>query len=71
MYRKLDTEPTRVHVEVEKVNPYNLVYRKRMVLNHTGEERTVVRFRVKDDGTVDGLDFRSKPLFTGTATARR
>ena len=46
-----------VTVKVEKINPkLSVVYYDTLVLDHKGDEKTVVRFSLDKDGTVSGIN---------------
>ena len=48
--------PLPIQVQVEKINPYNVVYAREVFLGRKGEETTVVRFTVNEDGSVDNFN---------------
>ncbi len=48
--------PLPVQVQVEKINPYNVVYAREVTLDRKGQETTVVRFTVNEDGSVDNFN---------------
>jgi hypothetical protein len=53
LYQHLAPAPVPVSIKVEKLNPsLQVVYYQTMVLDHTDEEKTAIRFTVSDDGTV-------------------
>ena len=43
-------------INIEKLNPYGLVYLKKVFLIRKGEEKTVVRFTVDEDGEITELN---------------
>ena len=45
-----------VVVNIEKLNPYGLVYLKKVFLIRKGEEKTIVRFTVNEDGDIIELN---------------
>ena len=53
-YRKFGDEPTDVGVNIEKISPYSIIYNDNVILNSSGEERTVCRFDVDINGNVVG-----------------
>ena len=48
--------PLLVQVQVEKINPYNVVYATEVSLDRKGMEKTVVRFTVNEDGSVSNFN---------------
>ena len=48
--------PMPVQVQVEKINPYNVVYAREVFLQRKGQEITVVRFTVNEDGSVSDFN---------------
>ena len=53
LYHHLATAPVPVSVKVEKLNPHlQVVYYQTMILDHTDEEKTAIRFTLSDDGSV-------------------
>lgn len=48
-------KPTPVTVKLEKMNPYKTVMVKEIVLNETGEEKTVFRFIVDKNGNITSI----------------
>ena len=48
--------PLPIQVQVEKINPYNVVYAREVTLDRKGMETTVVRFTVNEDGSVDNFN---------------
>ena len=64
--------PVPVAVKVEKVNPtVEVVHYDTLVLDHAGQERTAVRFRVADSGKVVDVNHRDKSLIQLTRSVRR
>jgi hypothetical protein len=64
--------PVPVSVKVEKINPtVDLVYYDTLTLNHAGEEKTAVRFRVAEDGSVTDVSHAEKSLIQLTRSVRR
>jgi len=71
-YLATTTAPVPVAVKVEKVNPaLEVVHYDTLLLNHTGHERTAVRFRVADGGAVIDVNRREKSLIQLTRSVRR
>jgi len=59
-------------VKVEKVNPaVEVVHYDTLILDHTGQERTAVRFRVVDNGSIVDVNHREKSLIQLTRSVRR
>jgi len=48
--------PMPVQVQIEKINPYNVVYAREVFLERKGQEITVVRFTVNEDGSVSNFN---------------
>lgn len=48
--------PMPVQVEVQKINPYNVVYAREVTLERKGQEVTVVRFTINEDGSVTNFN---------------
>ena len=44
--------PMPIQVQIEKINPYNVVFAKEVFLERRGHEITVTRFTVNEDGSV-------------------
>jgi hypothetical protein len=64
--------PVPVSVKVEKVNPaLEVVHYDTLVLDHSGHERTAVRFRIADNGKVIDVNHREKSLIQLTRSVRR
>jgi hypothetical protein len=65
-------EPVPVAVKVEKVNPaVEVVHYDTVWLDHAGQEKTAVRFRLADSGGVVDVSHREKSLIQLTRSARR
>ena len=60
-------EPIEVVTKVLKLNPYSEVHLGLVILTHKGDEETVIRFRLNNDGTVIGKN----KMQTKFATMRR
>ena len=61
-----------VSVKVEKINPaLEVVHYATLLLDHTGHERTAVRFRIADGGNVVDVNHREKSLIQLTRSVRR
>lgn len=57
-----DKPPCPVTVQVDKINPFELVMLKTVELTHTGDEKTVLRFVVNEDGEVVDVNYLAKNL---------
>ena len=61
-----------VTVKVEKLNPtVEIVYADTTMLDHVGQEKTAVRFRVAEDGSVTDIYHGEKSLIQLTRSVRR
>jgi hypothetical protein len=61
-----------VAVKVEKVNPsLEVVHYDTIMLDHTGHERTAVRFRIAEAGNILDVNRREKSLIQLTRSVRR
>jgi len=64
-------KPVPVSVKVEKINPsLEVVFYDTMTLEHTGQERTAVRFVVDKDGKVVDVNHKEKSLIERTRVAK-
>ena len=64
--------PVAVTVKVEKINPtVQVISYDTLMLAHTGEELTAVRFRVAENGDVVDVNHREKSLIQLTRSVRR
>src|SRR5215470_1310550 len=64
--------PVLVTVKVEKVNPVvQVVHYDTVTVDHSGQERAVVRFTVAPDGNVTAIDHRESSLIQLTRSVRR
>jgi hypothetical protein len=71
-YLATTDKPVPVSVKVEKVNPtVEVVYYDTIILDHTGEEVTAVRFRIAENGSVIDVNHRTKSLIQLTRSVRR
>ncbi len=65
-------QPVPVAVKVEKVNPaVEVVHYDTLLLDHTGQERTAVRFRIAENGGVLDVNRREKSLIQLTRSVKR
>lgn len=72
MYNKRDPGPVTVVVRMDKLNPEaRTVFNKKFILNHQGEEVTVTRFAMTEQGRIISWNDLPKALVTVVAEARR
>ena len=45
-----------IQVQIEKINPYNVVFAKEVFINRPGDEITVTRFSVDEEGAVGNFN---------------
>ena len=65
-------QPVPVSVKVEKVNPtVEVVHYDTLMLDHTGHEKTAVRFRIADNGGIQDVNRREKSLIQLTRSVKR
>jgi hypothetical protein len=65
-------EPVPVSVKVEKINPtVEVIHYDTIILDHAGQERTAVRFRVDQDGSITDTNHVEKSLIQLTRSTRR
>ncbi|WP_439369116.1 hypothetical protein ACRQ5Q_15940 [Bradyrhizobium sp. PMVTL-01] len=56
-------EPVTANVKVQKLNPTaQVIFDNKFTLDHTGDEKTAVRFRIDAEGKVVNVDQRPKSL---------
>lgn len=65
-----NSDPIKVYVKLEKMNPYSIQAAKEVELNHVGHEITVFRFTVNEDGNIENVNNLQKKLATDD-TGRR
>jgi len=71
-YMATTGRPVPVTVKVEKLNPtVEVVYYDTLMLDHSGQEDTAVRFRVAENGSVSDINHRAKSLIQLTRSVRR
>ena len=71
-YLATTSAPVPVSVKVEMINPaLEVVHYATLLLDHTGHERTAVRFRIADGGKVVDVNHREKSLIQLTRSVRR
>lgn len=61
-YALRPTRPIIAKIEIVRLRPWAMVAFKTMSLNHNGDEKTAVRFTVKPDGSVTGINELTKLL---------
>ena len=70
-YLATTPDPVPVTVTVEKINPkVEIVYYDRLFVDHTGDEKTAVRFTVSEDGKITDINTRPKSLIRETRKVR-
>ena len=70
-YLATTPDPVPVSVTVEKINPkVEIVYYDRLFVDHTGDEKTAVRFTVGEDGKITDINTRPKSLLRETRKVR-
>ena len=71
-YLATTNAPVPVSVKVEKVNPtVEVVHYDTLMVDHAGQEKTAVRFRVADSGRVTDVTHQDKSLIQLTRSVRR
>src|SRR3954465_12348511 len=71
-YLATTSAPVPVSVKVEKVNPtVEVIHYDTMMVDHAGEEKTAVRFRVAENGRVTDVSHNDKSLIQLTRSVRR
>ena len=71
-YLATTNAPVPVSVKVEKVNPtVEVVHYDTFMVDHAGQEKTAVRFRVADSGRVTDVTHQDKSLIQLTRSVRR
>ena len=71
-YLATTNAPVPVSVKVEKVNPtVEVVHYDTFMVDHAGQEKTAVRFRVADSGRVTDVTHQYKSLIQLTRSVRR
>ena len=62
-FQATTNEPVAANVKVQKLNPTaQVIFDNKLTLNHTGDEKTAVRFRLDSEGKVINVDQRPKSL---------
>jgi hypothetical protein len=65
-------DPVPVAVKIEKLNPtVEIVYADTTMLDHVGQEKTAVRFKIAEDGSVTDVYHGEKSLIQLTRSVRR
>jgi len=71
-YLATTNAPVPVSVKVEKVNPtVEVIHYDTIMVDHAGEEKTAVRFRVAENGRVTDVSHQDKSLIQLTRSVRR
>ena len=71
-YLALQKAPVPVSVKVEKINPLvEVIHYDTIMLDHAGQEKTALRFRVAEDGSVTDISHAEKSLVQLTRSVRR
>jgi hypothetical protein len=71
-YLAIQHNPVPVSVKVEKINPaVEVIHYDTITLDHAGQEKTAVRFRVAQDGSVTDINHLEKSLVQLTRSVRR
>jgi hypothetical protein len=71
-YLAIQHSPVPVSVKVEKINPaVEVIHYDTIMLDHAGQEKTAVRFRVAQDGSVTDINHLEKSLVQLTRSVRR
>jgi hypothetical protein len=70
-YLATTPDPVPVAVRVEKINPkVEVVFYDRLTLDHTGDEKTAVRFTIGEDGKIADINTHPKSLIRETRKVR-
>jgi len=65
-------DPVPVSVKVEKINPMvEVIHYNTVMLAHAGQEKTALRFKVAEDGSVTDISHAEKSLVQLTRSVRR
>jgi hypothetical protein len=71
-YLAVQKAPVPVSVKVEKINPMvEVIHYDTITLDHAGQEKTALRFRVAEDGSVTDISHAEKSLVQLTRSVRR
>jgi hypothetical protein len=71
-YLATQNAPVPVSVKVEKINPMvEVIHYDTITLAHAGQEKTALRFRVAEDGSVTDISHAEKSLVQLTRSVRR
>ena len=71
-YLAIQKTPVPVSVKVEKINPMvEVIHYDTILLDHAGQEKTAVRFRIAEDGSVTDISHTEKSLVQLTRSVRR
>jgi hypothetical protein len=70
-YLATTPDPVPISVTVEKINPkVEVIFYDRLFLDHTGDEKTALRFTVGEDGKITDINTRPKSLIRETRKVR-
>ena len=70
-YLATTPDPVPVNVKIEKLNPkVEVEFYDRLFLDHTGDEKTAVRFTIDETGKVTDINTRPKSLIRETRKVR-
>jgi hypothetical protein len=71
-YLAIQKAPVPVSVKVEKINPMvEVIHYDTIMLDHAGQEKTALRFRIAEDGSVKDINHADKSLIQLTRSVRR
>ena len=56
MYRKIGTKPTNINVQMIKINPYLVLLDENTIMATSGEETTIKRLTLNEDGEVTAVN---------------
>jgi hypothetical protein len=71
-YLATQKSPVPVSVKVEKINPtVEVMHYDTILLDHAGQEKTALRFRIAEDGSVKDISHADKSLIQLTRSVRR
>jgi len=62
LYSKIGKGPTPINTQIIKMNPFQIIHEEAIILKNKGEEHTVTRFIVNDDGLVTNKNDMFKSL---------
>lgn len=62
MYSKRNSKPNPVTVQIDKINPFSTVFLKTIVMERSGEEKTVCRLTLNSDSEVVSISYLPKRI---------